>query len=76
MKLRIDQFYRDDNYGVMKFVGYSPDEKLMFERYEKSQFTKGAYSGWLPMGQRVNLDPEFQQRRFKLGRTKPILPPA
>lgn len=74
MKLRIDQFYHDQVYGVMKFVGYN-EGKLLFERYEKSQFTKGPYSGWLPMGQRVNLDPDFQTKRFNAGRTRPILPP-
>jgi hypothetical protein len=75
MRPKIDQFYLDENYGVMRFVGWNADGQLMFERYEKSQFTKGAYSGWLPLGMRVNLDARFQAHRFKNKRTRPIPTP-
>jgi hypothetical protein len=68
---KIDQFYLDSNYGVMKFVGYSPEGNLMFERFVKSYEDMG----WLPMGQRVNLDPQFQTFRFKQNQTRPIPPP-
>ena len=69
MTLKIDQFFHDSNYGVMQFKGYK-EGNLIFDRYEKG------YDGWLPLGQRVNLDPGFQEKRFKAGRTRPILPPA
>ena len=74
MRPRIDQFFHDSVYGVVKFAGYK-EGKLIFHPFERSHFTNGPYSGWLPTGQRVNLDPEFQAKRFKEGRTRPILPP-
>ena len=68
MKLAIDSFYFDKVYGTLKFKGYR-DGKLIFDKYERS------YDRWLEMGQRVNLDPEFQSKRANAGRTRPILPP-
>jgi hypothetical protein len=70
MKLLIDQFFHDSNYGVMKFMGYK-EGNLIFDRYEKTYGDK-----WLPLGQRVNLEPGFQAKRFEAGRTRPIPPPA
>ncbi len=75
MSYKIDQFYQDENYGVMKFVGYSPLGNLIFDRYEKSFIVEGPGSGWMPMGQRVNLEPGFQQMRHNAGRTREIPPP-
>ena len=68
MTFKIDQFYMDSVYGTMKYLGVK-DGNHLFDRYIKS------YDGWLPMGQRVNLDPEFQDRRNEAGRTRQILPP-
>ena len=68
MTFKIDQFYWDSNYGVMKHKGVK-DGNLIFDRYTKS------YDGWVEMGQRVNLDSEFQAKRNQAGRTRPILPP-
>jgi hypothetical protein len=74
MRFRIDSFYHDKVYGVLKYKGMK-DGNLIFEQYEKSQFTKGKYSGWLTTGQRVNINPEFQKDRLKRGSIRQILPP-
>jgi hypothetical protein len=74
MTPKIDQFYNDSVFGIIKFIGYKGGN-LIFDKYEKSFVERGAFSGWLPAGQRVNLEPEFQRRRFRAGNTKPIPPP-
>ncbi len=74
MKLKIDSFYHDSNYGVLKYRGIK-DGKLLFEMFEKSFETSGPRAGWLHTGQRVNLDPSFHEKRIKAGRFRPILPP-
>lgn len=75
MTFKIDQFYRDDSYGVVKFRGYSPTGKLLFDQFEKSFVRSGPLSGWKKTSNVVNIDPEFQSRRFGLGRLIEIPPP-
>lgn len=74
MRLKIDNFYHDKTYGVLKYKGMK-DGNLIFEQYEKSQFTRGKYSGWLTTGQRVNINPEFHKFRSSRNQIRPILPP-
>jgi len=74
MKFKIDQFYYDDNYKVLKFKGYK-DNMLLFERYEKSFIAYGKGSGWASTGQMVNIRADFQLKRFKVGKVKQIPPP-
>ena len=71
---KIDQFYHDSVYGVVKFVGYK-EGNLLFDRFEKSFETGGPRAGWHPIGQRVNIDPKFQDSRLQKGNVRPILPP-
>jgi hypothetical protein len=70
MTFKIDQFYTDPTYGVVRFKGYK-DGNLLFDRWEKSFVTSGRYSGWKEVGQRVNIDPRFQASR----KIKSIPPP-
>lgn len=74
MRFSIDSFYHDATYGVVKFVGYK-EGNLLFDRYEKSFERSGHNSGWKTIGQRVNIDPKFQDFRLKRKRIRPILPP-
>lgn len=71
MRLAIGQFYLDASYGVMKFLGYSEREMLLFNQYERELGT----NRWCPKGTRVNIDKSFFQKRAKIGRTKQIPPP-
>ncbi len=75
MRFKLDQFYRDDSYGVIKFKGYADSGKLLFEQYEKGFVKSGRYSGWLKTSNVINIDQDFQSRRFKAGRIKEIPPP-
>lgn len=75
MTFEIERFYYDDNYGYVKFRGYSDQGMLLFDRYEKSFVLDGAHSGWLPSGQRVNIDKEFQLKRLRAGKIRPSYPP-
>ncbi len=74
MKFVIDNFYLDDNYGVVKYKG-SKDGNLLFDKFDKSFVTDGPYSGWLPSGQRVNIKEEFMVRRAAKGKVRQIPPP-
>jgi hypothetical protein len=69
----IDQFYLDKTHGVLKFVGYEPDGVLMFDKYEKSPFSRGPVTGWMDPSQRIKVDPEYHRRRT--GYLRPIPPP-
>lgn len=72
LELKIDTFYSDKHYGVMKFKGYKAGN-LLFDQYERAMFT----NSWEPKGQSVNIDPWFFWKRVGLGRRmRPILPPA
>lgn len=75
MKLSIDSFYYDNNYGVIKFKGRSDKGMLLFDRYEKSFITEGVGAGWHPLGQRINIDKGFMLKRIRNKLIKPILPP-
>lgn len=74
MKFKIDQFYLDSNYGVIKFLGIL-DGNLLFDRYEKSFVKSGPLSGWSKVGGRVNIEPDFQQKRANAHKVRPIPPP-
>jgi hypothetical protein len=74
MTFAIDSFYHDSNYGVIKFKGYK-DGLLLFDRFEKSFVSFGVASGWLLTGQRVNIREDFQLKRYKVGKVRPIPPP-
>jgi hypothetical protein len=74
MRFKIGNFYHDKSYGVLKFEGYK-DGNLIYSQWEKSFATRGKYSGWLTTGQRVNIDPKFQEQRVKNKSIRPILPP-
>lgn len=75
MRFLIDSFYHDKTYGVVKFKGYSEKGDLLFDRWEKSFERSGPNSGWKEVGQRVNIDPKFQDFRLKRNRIRQILPP-
>ncbi len=75
MRFKIDQFYRDDSYGVIRFKGYANDGKLLFDQFEKGFVRSGRYSGWLKTSNVIIIDQEFQSRRFNAGKIKEIPPP-
>jgi glycine/D-amino acid oxidase-like deaminating enzyme len=75
MEPKINQFYLDKTYGIVRFVGYEPDGVLMFDKYEQSFERRGKRSGWLEAGQRVKMEPDYSRRRIQGGYLRPIPPP-
>lgn len=74
MIFRIDNWYGDKTYGTLKFLGIK-DGNLIFSQWEKSFVRSGKLSGWKETGQRINLDPKFQQFRVRNKQVRSILPP-